>query len=98
MSFIEENVQVLNLVQAMIGAISSNFRRVTLEVSESGAVHLRFVLAREDLNDREEIEDISFSFATLQTRDIDIKVDVFVDHRPISDLELAGRVIFARKE
>ena len=98
MSLTEENIQVLNLVQAMIGAVSSNFRWVTLELTNSRAIQIRFVLAQEDTRDREEIEDISFLLATLQTRDIDIKVDVLVDRRPISDLELPGRVVFGRKE
>ena len=98
MSHAEENAQILNLIQAMIGSISSNLRWVTLEVPKSDSVHLRFLFDRDDVDDREEIEDITFEFAALQIKDIDIDVDVIVDRRPISDLELPGRVVFGRKE
>lgn len=98
MSLAEENTQVLNLVQAMIGGVSANLRRVTLEVPKSGAVHLRFILERDDPDDREEIGDVGFEFEALQMTGIELDVDVIVDGRPIANLDLPGRVVFARKE
>jgi hypothetical protein len=94
----EENTQVLNLVQAMVGAVSANLRRATLEVPARGAVRLRFVLERDDPADREEIEDIAFEFEALQTTAIELDVEVIVDARPIAELSLTGRVVFGRKE
>lgn len=98
MSLSEENTQVLNLVQAMVGAVSSNLRRVTLEVPSSGAVRLTFVVERDDPEDREEIQDIAFEFEALQTQGIDLDVVVIVDDRPSSEMRIPGRVVFARKE
>lgn len=98
MSLSEENIQVLNLVQAMIGAVSPNLRRVTLEVPRPGAVHLRFVLERDDSDDREEIEDIGFEFEALQTTGIELEMDIIVDGRSIGELRVPGRVVFGRKE
>lgn len=98
MSLAEENTQVLNLVQAMIGAVSSNLRRVTLQVPRPGAVRLTFVVERDDPEDREEIHDIAFEFEALQTEGVDLDVVITVDDRPSSELRLPGRLVFARKE
>lgn len=98
MSLSEENAQVLNLVQALIGAVSPNLRRVTLEVPRPGAVRLRFVLEHEDSEDREEIEDIAFEVEALQTTGIDLEIDIVVDGRPMGELGVRGRVVYARKE
>lgn len=38
-----ENSQILNLIQAMIGAVTPNFRRVTLEATPEGGLRLRFL-------------------------------------------------------
>jgi hypothetical protein len=98
MSLSEENTQVLNLVQAMIGSVSTNIRRVTLAVPAPGAVCLIFVLERDAPEDREEIEDIAFEFEALQTRGIQLEVVILVDSGPITDIVLPGRVVFGRKE
>jgi hypothetical protein len=82
----------------MVGAISSNLRRVTLQVPRPGAVCLRFVIERDVPADREEIEDIAFEFEALQTQGIDLEVLVTVDDRPSSELRIPGRLVFARKE
>ena len=98
MSLEEENTQVLNLVQAMLGAVSSNLRRVALQVPKPGAVRLTFIIERDDPQDREEIQDIAFEFEALQTEGVDLDVDIGVDDRPNSELRLPGRLVFARKE
>ena len=98
MNLTEENVQVLNLVQAMIGAITPNFRRVTLELIPSGTVCLRFVLERDELDDREELDDIVFEFEALQTRGVEIDMEVIVSTQPIEQINLPGTVVFGRKE
>jgi len=94
----EENIQTLNLVQAMVGAVSSNLRWVTLEVPMPGAVRSRFVLEHDDPDDREEIADIGFELEALQTSGITLDVDIIVDSRPIAELDVPGRVVFGRKE
>ncbi len=98
MSLADENAQVLNLVQAMIGAISPNLRRVALAVPAPGKLRLTFVLERDEPDDREEIDDIAFGFEALQMQEIDLEVHIIADARPISEITLPGRVVFGRKE
>ena len=97
MTLSQENVQVLNLVQAMLGAISPNFRRVALETGPQG-VRLRFLLELDILTDREEIADIVFEFEALQLSRVDVLVDVLVDRRAIHEIDLPGRTVYLRKE
>ena len=98
MGLTEENALVLDLVQAMQGAITPNFRRVTLELTSPGAVCLRFLLERDDADDREEVDDIVFEFEALQTQNIQVDVKVIVNARPLHALNLPGRGVFGRKE
>ena len=91
-----ENIQIIHLIQSMVGAISPNFRRVTVEVSES--ISLCFLLERDDSRDREEINDIVFEFEALQEGAVEVRVDVLVDRRPLSEIDLPGRAVFGRRE
>ncbi len=93
----EENLQVLRLTQAMVGAITANFRRVSMEVSPLGVL-VRFLLEKESAEDREEIEDILFEFEALQEQAIELDVEIQVDSRPLSSLILKGRPVLGRKE
>lgn len=92
-----ENARVLDLVQAMLGAISPNMRAVSLECPD-GKVHLHFLLAEESEADREEIDDILFEFEVLQERGIEIRSSVVVSYRPEARVEMPGRWVFSRKE
>jgi len=56
-----ENIYVLNLVQALLGAVSNNFRAVSIKSHEK-SIHIFFILEHESLDDREEITDIIFEF------------------------------------
>ena len=58
----EWNGAVISLVQAMIGAVSANFRMVALERADR-SWRVRYWLQADDAVDREEIEDIDFEFA-----------------------------------
>ncbi len=93
----KENAQVLHLVQAMLGGITPNFRAVFLKCNPDG-VDLNFLLQHESEEDREEIEDIVFEFEALQLSGIDVEVIVSVDTRPLDELRLSGRMIYARRE
>jgi hypothetical protein len=92
-----ENTQVINLVQAMLGSITNNFRAVFLECTDSD-VALHFILEQEHSEDREEIEDIVFEFEALQQSGIDVEVDIAVDARPMPEIAPPGRMVFLRKE
>ncbi|MFO0553346.1 MAG: hypothetical protein U0271_33490 [Polyangiaceae bacterium] len=98
MSLAEENAQVLSLVQAMIGAISPNMRRVTLVVPAPRAVRLTFVLERDDPQDREEIDDIVAEFEGLQPGGIELAKNVIISSDPGIFATLEGRTVFGRKE
>jgi hypothetical protein len=98
MSISNENMYILDLVQAMIGAITPNLRRVALEEIAPRKIRLCFVLEREDPADREEIDDIRFEFEALQATGIEIDVDVLVDSRPIEQIKLPMRTVYGRKE
>ena len=90
-----ENRQVLNLVQALIGAVTPNFRGVTLECLTE-KVMLHFVIDYESEADREEIDDVVFEFEALQSTNVQVEVVVVVSQEPI--VELAGRRVYGRKE
>ena len=96
----EENLQVVYLVQALLGAISNNFRAVSLSF-EGKKTHLHFVLELESKSDREEIEDIVCQFESYQSDDGDYKMgsDFVIVSRDFDVANsLPGRVVFRRKE
>jgi len=95
----EENTQVLNLVQAMLGSITPNFRYVFLKCTPTGVL-LHFLLEHENLEDREEIDEIVFEFEALQLQFIDVEVVVSVDKRALGDLNIPipDRTVYGRKE
>ena len=82
-----ENQAVLALVQAMVGAISGNFRRVSLAIVDD-ATQLQFVLATEAEEDREEIADVAFLFESLHGHQVNVVVDI---------CELLGVIVELRK-
>jgi hypothetical protein len=93
-----ENFQVLNLVQALLGSIGSNFRYISLICSEEKKVTLFFIIENDRLEDREEIEDIMFEFEALQDSFINDEVIIKVDSRPLREIDLVGRRVYVRKE
>lgn len=98
MSNIEyENGIVIDLVTAMLGSISNNFRRVSVKVVEDG-IRLEFVLQEESEEDREEISDIEFEFEALQETSIKVDIDVLVTTEDLGTLHRFGRAIFVRRE
>lgn len=91
------NNTALSLVQAMLGAVSPNFRMVYLGHSE-GRWNLGFVLAEDDETDREEIEDIAFEFEALQDSAVEYDVTVRVASGPLDWPDPPTRVLFKRRE
>lgn len=96
------NMITVMLVQALLGAISPNFRRVALSFSASKLTVL-CVLERDDDSDREEIEDIVDEFACLLTDLPDIgffvESEIIIDSSflPALDVE-KWTPVFRRKE
>lgn len=94
----EENDQVFNLNQAMIGKISPNFRQVSIDSQEDGSFQIYFLLERDDQRDRQEIAQIIRKYETMQESVIDFEHEVRVDSRPIHEVLPPGRGVYGRKE
>ena len=97
MTLTDENKQVLNLVQAMLGSISANFRAVFLKSFDAG-VKIYFFLKYDCIEDRDEIDDIIFEFEALQSSGIDVNFEIIIDSVPLSEIDKYGRMIFSMRE
>ena len=93
---LDENAFVINLVHALLGAVTPNFRAVLLRPACDGAT-LTFLLDHESDADREEIEDIVFEFQALEPH-LPLEVSVIVGGRSLEQYAHLGRMVYARKE
>lgn len=92
-----ENRVVLALIQALVGAVSENVRRVSVGQCED-VVQVQFVLHHDSDDDLDEISDIEFEFEVLLDSSTDVAVEVVVSAEPLAGIPPAGRVVFARRE
>lgn len=92
-----ENVLLANMVEAMLGAISPNFRVVSFELSNDD-IRLYFLLEHENQEDREEIDDIVAKFEGLQPMRVNLRVSTDVSLGPLTDVQLSGRIVYMRRE
>lgn len=91
------NFQVLMLVQAMLGAVTPNFRMVVL--SREGDVWvIRFYLERSLEDDADEIEDIICQYTAYQDSDLKCKSEIWVGNEDLPRISEADRVVYRRKE
>lgn len=94
-----ENQQVLFLLQALLGAISPNFRRISLVLDSSREVTVFFLLETRRADDLEEIQDIMFEFDALQIDSgvgINHEVLVLEEHDGCIPT-IPGRLVFSIK-
>jgi hypothetical protein len=91
-----ENGLVINLVDALLGAITPNFRAVLLRLDADQAA-LTFLLERESAADRAEIDDIVFEFQAIEPT-LPLQVSIIVDSASLTKYAHLGRMVFARKE
>jgi hypothetical protein len=91
------NRMAVALMQAMVGAISHNFRQVSLSY-RGGQWRLGFVLAAESEEDREEIADIACEFEALQDGPVEYELTVQVTVDELEFPDPPGRVLFRRRE
>jgi hypothetical protein len=100
MNLEEQNIQVLNLMQSLVGCVSPNFRSVKVDFDGTGGVILRFILEQDIAEDREEIEEIVFQFEAYQSSLVKVEVEVLVDDRPIHVVNptVKGRAVYGRRE
>lgn len=94
----EENQQVLFVVEALIGAVSWNWRRVALEVEAERVLRLWFLLEQDLLEDREEIEDVVFEVEAQEHPGWVVEFDIAVDSRPFEELRFPRRIVYSRRE
>ena len=87
----------LAAVQAMVGAISENFRQVTL-LCVGGKWRLEFVLEAESQEDREECEDTGGEFWALMDGPVGYEVNVAISRDDLRFPDPPGRVLFRRRE
>jgi hypothetical protein len=91
------NQCTLALMQALLGAVSPNFRMVTL-ANDGGVWKLQFVLQSESGADREEIEDVASEFEALQGSVVRYEVDITITADPIAWPPPPTRVVYRRRE
>ncbi|MBN7870580.1 hypothetical protein J0M44_29570 [Pseudomonas aeruginosa] len=97
LSLDEWNFQVLMLVQALIGAISANFRMVTLCYEDAEWV-IRFYLERDIEEDVEEIEDLVCQYTAYQGVDLKCRYEIVVGGQSLPAFSDVGRVVYRRRE
>ena len=95
LSFIQK--QSLILIQALLGAISANFRMIHLS-HKKHKVFVTIVLESENEDDFEEIEDLKSEFEALQESPIDYDFVVKVTDANLSWPEDNEVVVFKRRE
>lgn len=91
------NFQVLMLVQAMLGAVTPNFRMVVLSC-EDDVWLIRFYLEENIDDDIGEVEDIICQYTAYQGSDLKCRSEIFVGNEDLPSLSEAERVVYRRKE
>ncbi|RIA31646.1 hypothetical protein DFO61_2371 [Ectopseudomonas oleovorans] len=101
MSIDDQNMVLALLTQAMLGAISSNFRMVVIDLDRP-VWPISFFLEKDSAIDREEIEEITSTFE-VGMMDVDIpcagfKAEVFVIPVTQPLPEAPGMKVFLKRE
>ncbi|MGR3890395.1 hypothetical protein [Pseudomonas sp. 1152_12] len=91
------NFQVLMLVQAMLGAVTPNFRMVVLSC-EDDVWLIRFYLEENIEDDIGEVEDIICQYTAYQDSNLKCKSEILVGNEDLPSLSEAERVVYRRKE
>lgn len=93
----EWNYQELMLVQALLGAISCNFRMIALFWEEGGWV-IRFYLGSESDEDSAEIEDVICQYDAYQESALKIRSETIIGGGKLPLVSEVGRIVFRRRE
>jgi hypothetical protein len=94
-----ENKVALDLIQVLIGAISSNVRGISFECFDKSVI-VYYLIEVDDFDDRDEAEDLVSEFEALQSGPFDIEFHVIVSSEELHENPdlLKGRRIYGRKE
>ncbi|OXI42012.1 hypothetical protein [Burkholderia aenigmatica] len=93
----EWNRQTVMLMQAMLGAISPNFRMATIE-NEEGVWVLRFYIEEGCVEDIDEIDGIGFEFSVLHDSEFRFKQETVITKDQLTWPDSAVRVVYKRRE
>lgn len=89
--------QVLMLVQAMLGAVTPNFRMVVLSCKDDVWV-IRSYFEESIEDDIGEVEDVICQYTAYQGLDLKCRSEIFVGNKDLPGLCQAERVVYRRKE
>lgn len=97
-----KNAVTVMLVQALLGAISPNFRMISLSFAKP-EWKLLFVLENESVIDLEEIEDAAAEFdgllLGLNERDVQFSTEIIISGEPLGILDPEQwRTVYRRRE
>lgn len=95
MSYIQK--QALMLIQALLGAISPNFRLVSIGLSDH-TVKIQIILEEKSEVDDDEINDVASEFEALQERPVDYEIDTLVTKEDINWPNSDTIVVYRRRE
>lgn len=93
----EWNFQTVALCQALLGAISPNFRMVSLN-NNDGTWLVSFFLEQDDDMDREEVDDVITRFDAQQDGEIRCRYDTVIGPDFIDRPSYPARSVFWRRE
>lgn len=96
MKQLPNNAYSLNLVEALLGAITPNFRAVAIDNHLSG-VRIRFLLEQKSPSDAEEIDEVLFKFEALCPGLI-VEHLITVSDEALERVAPAGRLVYLRRE
>ena len=91
------NFQVLMLVQAMLGAVTPNFRMVVLSCEDDVWV-IRFYIEENIEDDIGEVEEIMCQYTAYQGAYLKCRSEIIVGKEDLPNLSEAERVVYRRKE
>lgn len=91
------NFQALMLNQAMLGAITPNFRMVVLSRKDDEWV-IKFFLEADVQDDCDEVEDIMCQFSAYQDFDLKYKWEVLIGNEALPKISQDEMMVFRRKE
>lgn len=91
------NFQVLMLIQAMLGAVTPNFRMVVLSREDDVWV-IKFYLEKNIEDDVDEVEDIICQYTAYQVSDLKCKSEVLIGNEKLPGLSETERAVYRRKE
>ncbi|MBD9515038.1 hypothetical protein [Pseudomonas sp. PDM22] len=97
LSLDEWNFQVVMVVQALVGAISKNFRMVALCYNDPDWI-LSFYLEKDFHEDIEEIEDVVCQYTACQDIGLGCKYEIIIGAQSLPAFSDVGRVVYRRRE